>query len=101
TWGARAAGTYFYVVTAIMAAPFGETLASPEAFATTRNGKIDLSWSPVPFATGYRVYREATAAGESVFYSASGTSFTDSGAAPSGAGAPPTTTLATTTATIA
>ena len=48
---------YYYVVTALFAGGL-ESLPSPEAYATVRtNGSVSLEWYPVPFATGYKVYR--------------------------------------------
>ena len=49
-----------WVVTATTA--FGETLASPETFATVgANATVNLAWYAVPFATGYKSYiRDAT-----------------------------------------
>src|SRR6185295_16612756 len=98
--GTLAAGTYFYKVTAIMPGAV-ETLASPETFAVvTANGAVDLAWYPVPFATGYRVYRGTTPGGENQYFAASGTSFTDTGAAGT-AGSPPVTSAAVQSATVA
>ena len=92
--GMLAKGTYFYVVTAVINGV--ETLASPETFDQTvsANGKIDLSWYPVPLANGgYRIYRGTTAGGENVLVGTTmGTSFVDGG---SGSTAAPPTTSAT------
>src|SRR5262249_37429350 len=59
TGGSLAAGTYDYVVTALMPA---ESPKSAEVSATvvahgTDHGKVHLSWNAVAGATGYRVYR--------------------------------------------
>jgi len=98
-FGSLAAGTYYYEVTAITA--LGQTAASPETFASVGPGAgVDLSWSPVPFATGYKVYRGTAPGAENFSYATSGTSFTDS----LGAGAqasPPANSLAVQSVTLA
>ena len=92
--GTLAKGTYFYVVTAVIDGV--ETLASPETFdqTTSANGKVDLSWYPVPLANGgYKIYRGTTAGGENVLVGTTmKTSFVDNG---SGSSATPPTTSAT------
>src|SRR5690242_21320052 len=59
-----------------------------------------LSWYPVPFATGYRIYRGTSPHGENVYYAPAGTktTFTDTGAAAT-AGTPPATSTAIQTVT--
>lgn len=84
TGGTFAAATYYWKVTATNAT--GETVGSAEASAAIAlNGSATLSWTAVPGATGYRVYRSTTAGGESTspaFVSApTGTSYTDTGTA--------------------
>lgn len=56
--GALAPATYAYVVAAIDRV--GETLPSPEVEATIAGGPagLALSWTAVPGAIGYRVYRD-------------------------------------------
>ena len=91
TGGTLAAGTYFYKITATNAA--GESIAGVEA-STTVSGttsSIALSWTAVTGATGYRIYRGTAAGGESVYYTSSTASYTDTNAA-STAGTPPATT---------
>ncbi|MFN2611440.1 MAG: hypothetical protein ABR507_11310 [Actinomycetota bacterium] len=87
TNGTLAAGNYYYMVTAIMGL-LGESLPSPEAYATvTSNGKTDLAWYPVPGATGYKVYRGTMPSGENALLASLGASIlslTDNG----GAGTP-------------
>jgi hypothetical protein len=58
--GNLAAGTYYYRVTAL-AANGRETLAGPEANATTTGStsQITLAWDPIGGAVGYRVYGRA------------------------------------------
>lgn len=60
-----------------------ETAASPEASAVTTGttGSVALSWTAVPGATGYVVYRGSTAGGESAWFKTTTNSFTDTGAA--------------------
>lgn len=62
TGGALTANTsYFYVVTATgtQGDGEGETMVSPEATATTTatNLSVDLSWTALNGATGYKIYR--------------------------------------------
>ncbi|TMC80709.1 MAG: hypothetical protein E6J08_09445, partial [Chloroflexi bacterium] len=98
--GGLAAGTYYYVVTATT--PLGETTASPETFVTVGgSARVQLAWSPVPFATGYTVYRGTSAGQENASYAAASPSFTDQGDSPTGVGVtPPTTNNAARSATI-
>lgn len=51
-------GTYHYVVTALDGAG-GETTASSEASITVSSQSVTVSWTPVPNATGYKIYRTA------------------------------------------
>src|SRR5581483_384979 len=64
TGGALSNGTYYYRISAINAA--GETLASAETSLTLSGGtstqKINLAWSQVPGALGYRIYGRSTGA---------------------------------------
>ena len=54
--GQFVAGTYYYVVTAV--GPGGESLPSNEQSVTVGNSdEVTVSWTPVPGATSYRVYR--------------------------------------------
>jgi len=61
----------------------GESAAGPESSAVTTGstGSVALTWTAVPSATGYVVYRGTSAGNESVFYLTSTNSFTDTGAA--------------------
>jgi hypothetical protein len=81
TGGTLAARTYFYEVTALNST--GETTGSTEtSVATTGStGGVSLSWAAVAHATSYKVYRGTASGAESVFYSATTNSFTDTGAA--------------------
>ena len=87
--GTLAAGTYFYVVTALNSA--GQTTASNEVSVTTTGttSSNTITWSAVAGATGYRVYRGTSAAGENVYYAPGNvTTYTDTNAASTG-GTPP------------
>ena len=80
--GTRAAGTYYYVVTALVGT--GQTLASAEASATlSAAGGVAVSWAAVAGATSYRVWEGTTAAGENQYYTVTAptTSFNDTGVA--------------------
>jgi hypothetical protein len=89
--GSLAAGTWYYKVSAVLGAgdpdnPNGETLPSDEEILTLSASQtaIDLSWSAVPGAVGYRVYRtkmtNAVSQQEFLIASPTGTSYTDMGA---------------------
>lgn len=89
TGGTLAAATYYYVVTALNSA--GQTLASNEVSVTTTGttSSNTITWSAVPGATGYRVYRGTAAAGENVYYAPGNvTTYTDTNASSTG-GTPP------------
>ena len=93
TGGSIAASTTdYYVVTAVDAYG-GETVASPENFQATGAGTatntITPSWSAVPGALSYKVYRGTTAGNESVYFTTTSASYTDTGSAGT-AGTPPT-----------
>ena len=90
------AGYYYYVVTAIVGGV--ESVASDELsviMTNNVNATVNLSWSPVPNATGYNIYR-ATASGAYTALSLlnaapqAATVYFDTGA-PAVAGAPPVT----------
>lgn len=94
--GTLAPGNYYYVVTAIMpTTSSSETLASNEQMATvaTLGDRVDLSWSSVPGATGYRVYRTTTPGTYSTTSRIANlgvtTNFNDTGVTP-GTNGPPT-----------
>jgi len=75
----------FYRVTAITSA--GETAASPEETITLAagNSRVALTWTPVPGATAYNVYRSNVAGNEYlVVGGVSGLTYTDTGAANAG-----------------
>ena len=57
--GTLAAETYFYRVSAIVGAGAKETIAAPEIKAVVggSNNQVVLSWTAVPEATEYRIYR--------------------------------------------
>lgn len=87
TGGSFAAGTYFYVVTALNAG--GETVGSNEMSAgVAATSTVTLSWAAVPGATSYRVYRGTVNGGENVFFTTSSTSLVDTGTAGT-SGVPP------------
>lgn len=93
TGGTLAAGTYFYVVTAIF--PQGESTKSNELSVVTTGttSSNTINWTAVTGATGYRIYRGTTTGGQNVYYSVGAvTTYLDTNAASTG-GSPPTTTL--------
>lgn len=92
--GTFAAGTYWWVVTALTRT--GETVVSASATATlVLHGSANLSWTaPSGTLTGYRVYRNTSNSFTNSSYTlvadqVSGTSYTDTGASLSTTTAPP------------
>ena len=102
TGGTLVAASYFYRVSAINTR--GETLAStevPSGALTGTTSSVALSWTAVPGATGYRVYRTTTSGTYTspAFLSApSGTTYTDTGGTALTAGTVTTANTATTSA---
>ncbi len=106
--GTFSGGTFYYVVTASNSA--GETTGSGEASATVAsNGTITLTWTLVPGATSYRIYRATSSGGEisgstliATIASATTAGYVDTGT-PATAGAAPSsnTTHLTTVAALA
>jgi hypothetical protein len=94
TGGSLALGTYYYVVTSLPASG-GETQGSAEASVTLTgtNQTVGLAWTADANAATYRIYRGTASAGESVYYTSSTNSFTDTGAAGT-TGTPPLTNTA-------
>lgn len=90
TGGTLAAGSYFWVVTAITAA--GETMASNEVTATLSGSTSSaaLTWTLPAGATGAKVYRGTAAGAEDTLVATLGavTTYTDTGAAGSAATPP-------------
>lgn len=78
--GALTAGTYYYKVTGISS--YGESLASTEVSATlSAAGTINLSWTAVPGALSYGIYRGAASNGEILIATTASTSYADAGTA--------------------
>jgi hypothetical protein len=91
--GSFAAGTYFWVVTAVDAN--GETTKSNEvqAVLTGSTSSVALSWNGVDGATGYNVYRGTTTTNENkLITTVTTTSYTDTGTAGTTATLPTTNT---------
>jgi hypothetical protein len=86
--GTFAAGTYFWVVTAVNGK--GETVASNEVSATVAaNGTQALTWAAISGATSYKVYRGNSTGNETALVgNPTGTSFTDTGSAGTAAAVP-------------
>jgi hypothetical protein len=84
-----AAGTYYWVVTGIVSS--AETGASNEVTATLTGSTSSaaLTWTALPGATGYKVYRGTAHGGENIHVSSPATtSYTDTGSV-IGSGSPP------------
>lgn len=90
--GVLAAATYYYKVTALNA--YGETIGSTEANATTTGStsSITLSWTAVPGATGYRVYRGTSSSGQTGYIQTPSAGLFDAGIALTTASVPVTNT---------
>lgn len=100
TNGGLAAGTWYYVVAAVLSSgdadnPNGETLASDEAIVTTaqNNSTVTLSWSAMSGAASYKIYRtpevDLRSGGEVLLAEdITDTSFTDDGQGTPGTVAP-------------
>ena len=80
--------TYYYEITAIGGAG-GQTTVSGEASGTPTSGAIDLTWTAVPGAVSYDVYRGTASGGENVYYNSVANTYLDTGAS-STSGSPPT-----------
>jgi hypothetical protein len=61
--GSLAAGTYWYVVTAIDGAGGETTISNEVSIATGANGKNTLTWNTVPNAAGYNIYQSGIFSG--------------------------------------
>ena len=98
TGGALAANTYYYVVTALDGAG-GQTTPSPESSITTTGttSTVTVSWTSVPGASSYRIYRGVSSGGQTQYYNSIGTlsgstiSFVDNGSVNNFVGAVPPT----------
>jgi len=91
--GTLAAGTYYYVISAVK--PAGEGVASSEVSGTVAaNGKVTLGWTAVAGATSYKIYRGTSPGGEDHFLTSATAGLVDTGTA----GTAATPTLGTTAA---
>ena len=102
--GSFAAGTYYWKITGLNAA--GETVGSSEVNAVVAaNGHVDLTWSALTGATGYRIYRASSSGGQNVSPAlvtqvGQVTAYTDTGTATT-AGAVPAASTASVPTTVA
>lgn len=90
TGGTLAIGTYYYKIVAVDGK--GNTTtgsAEVSATTTTATSSVALSWTAVQNASSYRIYRGTSAGGESVYYTSTTNSYTDTNAT-STAGTVPT-----------
>lgn len=90
--GTLATNTYYYKIVAVDAAG-NLTPPSPErsASVTGPSGSVALSWTAIPGAASYRIYRGTSSSGENVYYTSTTNSYTDTNATSTG-GTPPATT---------
>ena len=79
--GSLPSSAQYYQVTAVL--PSGESSPSSEIeiTPTSGNGTVNLSWTAIPNATGYKIYRGSAAGGEQYLGTASSTTYSDTGAA--------------------
>ena len=79
--GSLPASAQYYQVTAVL--PNGESSPSSEIeiTPTSGNGTVNLSWTTVPNATGYKIYRGSAAGGEQYLGTTSSAAYSDTGAA--------------------
>lgn len=85
TGGTLAAGTYYYTITATNGS--GEAIAGPQIAVVTTGAtsSVVLTWTQIPGATGYKIYRRTTATGAAVYQTVAAVgTFTDTGAAGTG-----------------
>lgn len=88
-------GTYYWAITAIN--EWGETLPSPSVSATlVADGEAPLTWTAIPGATGYKIYRGTAAGEEGTLVATTGavTTYTDEGDVGTPNTPPPTTNTA-------
>jgi hypothetical protein len=100
TGGSFAAGTYYFVVTAISNA---ETTRSNEVSVTTTGStsSVTISFAAVPGAINYRLYRSTSPGTETSLFQWGGTTtITDDGSGAGGGSVPPSTNNATWTETV-
>jgi hypothetical protein len=89
--GAFEPGTYFWSITAVN--DWGETSPSASVSATViEDGEAPLTWTAIPGATGYKIYRGTAAGEESILVATTGavTTYTDEGDAGTPNTPPPT-----------
>ena len=82
--GTLSAGTYYYKI--VVADGFGNTtLSSTEVSATTTGGSssVALSWTAVTNAVSYRIYRGTATNTQTLYYTSTTNSYTDTNAASS------------------
>ena len=91
TGGALAAGVYAYRVVArrsVGQSTVGRSTASAEVSARVGDGgAVQITWNPVEGALDYRVYGRASG-GQTIFWTVTGTTFTDTGGAGTGGAVP-------------
>lgn len=87
--GSLASNIYYYVVTALDGAG-GETTRGGESLQAVAGptGSVGVTWTAIPGAASYRVYRGTSTGAENTWYPASTNAFTDIGASGSSASPP-------------
>jgi RHS repeat-associated protein len=88
TGGSLATGTYYYEVTAVSSGRESPASSEISKAVTGPTGSVSLTWTPIPGATSYKIYRGTTSGGENTYYTNPTASFTDTGGAGT-SGSPP------------
>jgi RHS repeat-associated protein len=88
TGGSLATGTYYYEVTAVSSGRESPVSSQINKAVTGPTGSVALTWTALPGATSYKIYRGTTSNGENTYYTSTTNSFTDTGAAGT-SGTPP------------
>jgi hypothetical protein len=94
TGGGINKATYYYKIVAMRQVALATDVYSPPSTELVVNVQppkksVSLSWTPVPNASVYRVYRGTKPNAQSSYFETTTPSFTDTGAQPTSNGAPP------------
>jgi hypothetical protein len=92
TGGSLASGTHYFRVVAVMASASATAVSTPSSevsASVASGGRVTVTWSAVPGADKYRVYRGTTSGGQSKYLETTATSFAYPGSGEI-AGTPPT-----------
>ena len=83
--GSLATGTYYFEVSAIAGSEEVQLSNEKSKAVTGPNGKVTVTWTAIPGAASYRVYRGTSSGGENKYHTVtSGTSYVDTGGGTTG-----------------